>query len=75
MKHTYWAWTGQGEKLTIISGGFAFLQEGPALRVRLWRVGGPFVVLVGVLAILIITNFLILCPLAETHRLLPTFAC
>ncbi|MFB6197326.1 MAG: hypothetical protein ABEI52_03515 [Halobacteriaceae archaeon] len=74
-KHTYWAWTGQREKLTIISGGFEFISEGPALRERLWKVGGPFVVLVGVTIIFVVTNFLILCELSESYELIPTFAC
>jgi hypothetical protein len=43
--HTYWAWTGQTDRLTTVVEGA--LAESPATRRRLWAVLGPFVVLGG----------------------------
>lgn len=44
--HTYWAWTGQTERLTTVFEGP--LAESSATRRWLWTLGGPLVVLAGI---------------------------
>ncbi len=56
-RHTYWAWTGQYDRLTtVVAGPFA---ESADTRVVLWKVGGSFCVLAGVVVTVGVTYLLL----------------
>jgi len=73
--HTYDAWTGQRDRLSLVVAGPEFVREGLALRELLWRVGGPFCVLCGGVIIAWLTNFLLLCPLSGWVEFVPAAYC
>jgi hypothetical protein len=73
--HTYYAWTGQRDKLSVVVAGPSFIREGPAFREVLWKFGGPFCVLSGILIIAYLTNFAILCPLSARFEFVPAIYC
>lgn len=75
LTHTYYAWTGQREKLTVISATFDILREGPKTRELLWKIGGPYCVFMGIAIIAYLTNFLILCPLSTSIESVPSVLC
>lgn len=74
-KHTYWAWTGQTEKLSIVVAGPDFIRESHSSRELLWKVGGPFSVLAGLAMLAYLLNFLVLCPLSERLANMPAVLC
>ena len=73
--HTYYAWTGQRDRLSLVVAGPDFVREGLTLRELLWKVGGPFCVLSGGLVVALLTNFLVLCPLSEWIEFVPAAYC